>query len=60
MDGVLIPELVVERNQTYTFIVEGGNDPADVGNYHPFYITDSIQGGRLRNTPEERAVSYCS
>ena len=29
----------------------------DDSNYHPFYITDSISGGRLLNTQQQRAVS---
>ena len=42
---------------TYTFIIEGGTDEQDLSRYHPFYITDSPNGGRLQNTPEQRAVS---
>jgi len=42
---------------TYTFIVEAGNDVTDGPNYHPFYITNSIDGGILLDTPEQRAVS---
>ena len=53
INDTLIPELVVERGRTYKFLVYGGNNPADATNYHPFYITDSISGGRLLNTPEE-------
>ena len=60
INGILIPELVVERNRTYTFIIEGGTDSNDLANYHPFYITDSIGGGRLQNNEEERAVSQSS
>ncbi|KAJ4431984.1 hypothetical protein ANN_20593 [Periplaneta americana] len=41
----LIPEIYVERGQTYTFIVEGGNDRTNPARYHPFYITDSREGG---------------
>ena len=41
---------------TYTFIVEAGNDPNDGPNYHPFYITDSEDGGILLDTPEDRIV----
>ncbi|XP_046668764.1 protein Skeletor, isoforms B/C [Homalodisca vitripennis] len=41
----LIPEIYVERGQTYTFVVEGGNDPTKPAHYHPFYITDSSEGG---------------
>ena len=42
---------------TYTFIVEAGNDPADGPRFHPFYITNSIDGGILLDTPEQRMVS---
>lgn len=45
VNDLLIPELTVERGQTYTFIVEGGNDPANPAKYHPFYITSSPEGG---------------
>jgi hypothetical protein len=41
----LIPEVYVERGQTYAFIVEGGNDRTNPARYHPFYITDSSEGG---------------
>ena len=57
INDTIIPELVVERGRNYKFLVYGGDDPADASNYHPFYITDSISGGRLLNSPEERAVS---
>ncbi len=52
-----MPELVVERGKTYTFIVEGGNNPSDTANYHPLYITGSAIGGRLLNTAAEQNVS---
>ena len=42
---------------TYTFIVESGNDPNDGPNYHPFYITNSDEGGILLDTLEDRMVS---
>ncbi len=38
------------RGKEYTFITEGGTNTANLGMYHPFYISDSIHGGRLRNT----------
>jgi len=57
VDGMLAPVLRVSRNVTYTFIVEAGNDVTDGPNYHPFYITNSIDGGILLDTPEQRAVS---
>ena len=56
INGSLIPELVVERGRTYTFLISGGDNPLDGANYHPFYITDSINGGRLLNTQEQRMV----
>ncbi|PNF16538.1 hypothetical protein B7P43_G07206 [Cryptotermes secundus] len=45
INDMLIPEIYVERGQTYTFIVEGGNDRTNPARYHPFYITDSSEGG---------------
>ena len=46
----------MERGRTYTFLVYGGDDPTNAANYHPFYITDSVNGGRLLNTEEQQAV----
>ena len=57
INNTIVPELVVERGRTYTFLVYGGDVPADSSNYHPFYITGSVNGGRLLNTPQERTVS---
>jgi len=57
INDTLIPVLRLRRNVTYTFIVEAGNNPDDGPNYHPFYITDSIDGGILLDSPEDRAVS---
>ena len=56
IDGTLIPELVVQRGEKYTFIVFGGDDSRNPAQYHPLYITDSISGGRLLNTPQENQV----
>ena len=56
VNGTLIPELVLERGQMYTFIIEGGNNEQDLANYHPFYITSSKNGGRIRNTEAQRNV----
>ena len=36
--------------------MEGGDDPDDPSNYHPFYITNSISGGRLQNTQQQQMV----
>ena len=57
INDTLIPVLRVRRGVTYTFIVEAGNDVNDGPRYHPFYISDSIDGGILLDTPEQRAVS---
>ena len=57
INDTLIPVLRLRRNVTYTFIVEAGNDPNDGPRFHPFYITDSIDGGILLDTPEQRMVS---
>ena len=57
VNGTLIPELVLKRGRTYTFIAEGGNDPTIPARYHPLYITNLIDGGRLQNTMDRQAVS---
>ena len=54
----MAPVLKLKRGVTYTFIVEAGNDPNDGPRYHPFYITDSIDGGILLDSPEDRMVCY--
>lgn len=55
INDLLIPEIVVERGQTYTFIVEGGEDSTMGARYHPFYITSSAEGGFGQKTePEQR------
>ena len=41
----LIPELVIVRGKTYTFLIHSGDERSEL--YNPFYITDSISGGRL-------------
>lgn len=56
INNTLIPELIIERGKTYTFFIEGGTDPNDLSNYHPFYITDSIGGGRLENNIQQQDV----
>lgn len=57
INGLLIPEINVVRGKTYTFVVEGGNDPDTPARYHPFYITDDEVGGYEHKTDEEKAVS---
>lgn len=38
LNDLLIPEVYVERGQTYTFVVEGGNDETQPARFHPFYM----------------------
>lgn len=54
VNGLMAPELVVERGQTYRFIVEGGNDKTSAMRRHPLYLTDSLEGGFDFKTDEER------
>lgn len=54
VNGLLIPELTVERGKTYTFIVEGGNDKQNSARNHPLYITDSAEGGFHHKSDDER------
>lgn len=53
INGLLIPEIHVVRGKTYTFVIEGGQDPSRAAAYHPFYITDDPEGG-LEFMTEER------
>lgn len=55
INGLLIPEVTVVRGETYTFVVEGGQDPDRPSRYHPFYITDDPEGGYEFKTPDERS-----
>lgn len=57
INGLLIPEIYVVRGKTYTFVVEGGNNPDRPERDHPFYITDDPEGGYGFKTPAERSVS---
>lgn len=58
VNGLLIPEIHVVRGKSYTFVVEGGHDPANPSRSHPLYITDDPEGGYEFKTPAERAVLY--
>ncbi|GFS53768.1 cytochrome b561, DM13 and DOMON domain-containing protein At5g54830 [Nephila pilipes] len=49
INGLPTPDLIVQRGQQYTFIVEGGMGPS-VRN--PLYITDSSEGGLYQNLLE--------
>ena len=60
LNSTLIPVISVTRGNTYTFLIYGGSNPSNPGKYHPFYISDSIAGGRLANSPEEVGSLYCT
>ncbi|GFY48301.1 cytochrome b561, DM13 and DOMON domain-containing protein At5g54830 [Trichonephila inaurata madagascariensis] len=49
MNGLPTPDLIVQRGQEYTFIVEGGMGPSI---RNPLYITDSSEGGLYQNLLE--------
>ncbi|CAG4973312.1 unnamed protein product [Colias eurytheme] len=50
----LIPEIYVERGKTYTFLVEGGDDRTNPAKFHPFYISDSSEGGFGQKREEDQ------
>ena len=60
VNGTIIPELVVVRGRTYKFLIYGGMNVTDASNYHPFYITDLKNGGRLLNNQMMRMVCLYS
>ena len=49
INDYFIPEIVVRRGQTYTFVVSGGRN-------HPFYITSSKTGGWLQKSIQQRSM----
>ncbi|OTF82519.1 hypothetical protein BLA29_013286, partial [Euroglyphus maynei] len=54
MNGLLAPILYVKRGRTYTFRVEGGNNPQQPELYNPLYITNDPHGGYTELTEIER------
>ena len=60
LNSTLIPVINVTRGNTYTFLIYGGNNSSNPSNYHPFYISNSIAGGRLANAPGEVRSCYCT
>ncbi|XP_066600483.1 protein Skeletor, isoforms B/C isoform X2 [Prorops nasuta] len=54
INDLLIPEITVERGQTYKFTVEGGNDSANPARYHPLYLTDNPEGGFGQKTENQQ------
>ncbi|XP_047526144.1 protein Skeletor, isoforms B/C isoform X1 [Pieris napi] len=54
INDMLIPEIYVERGKTYTFLVEGGDDRTNPAKFHPFYISDSSEGGFGQKREEDQ------
>lgn len=54
LNDLLIPEITVERGKTYTFLVEGGDQVSQPARYHPFYITNSAEGGFGQKSDAEK------
>nr|XP_046920523.1 protein Skeletor, isoforms B/C-like [Dermatophagoides farinae] len=54
INGLLAPILYVKRGRTYTFRVEGGNNPQQAELYNPLYITNDPHGGYTELTEIER------
>ena len=54
INDVLIPEVYVERDTTYKFIINGGNDPVNSAKNHPFYLTTSQDGGYIQLDADKR------
>lgn len=55
VEGFLAPEMYLRRGLTYTFKIEGGNDPRSAEFYHPFIITDEPVGGYYRMNEKQRS-----
>lgn len=45
---------MLKRGETYSFIVETGNDASVPAEYHPVYIADDPVGGYVQLSPDER------
>lgn len=53
---LLIPMIEMRRGTTYTFLVNGGDDPAATEVYHPLYLTNNTRGGFANLSPDVRAT----
>ncbi|XP_045780511.1 protein Skeletor, isoforms B/C isoform X2 [Maniola jurtina] len=54
INDLLIPEIYVERGKSYIFQVEGGDDRTNPAKFHPFYISDSSEGGFGQKKEEDQ------
>ena len=53
INGLLAPELTLQRGKEYTFVIETGLGTDPKKTFHPFYITDDATGGRKMKTESE-------
>ncbi|XP_067929644.1 protein Skeletor, isoforms B/C-like isoform X1 [Watersipora subatra] len=54
INGILVPELHLQRGISYTFRVAGGTNSSLGSMYHPFYFTNSVEGGyEQTQSPDE-------
>jgi hypothetical protein len=56
VNGVLAPDLTLQRGKEYTFVVETGLGTDSQETFHPFYITDNTSGGRHIKAEREAQV----
>ena len=54
INDILIPIIEMRRGTTYTFRVNGGDDPERGSEYHPLYLTSSLEGGYFQRSAEQR------
>lgn len=54
INGMLAPVLFVKRGRTYTFRIEGGNNPSKAQLYNPLYIANDPNGGYTEQTDAQR------
>ena len=57
VNGILAPDIYLERGTPYTFVVETGlgTDP-ETKTFHPLYVTTDPEGGYQSKTEYERKV----
>jgi len=54
VNGYMTPELWLQRGVTYTFNIEGGDDPSTENFYNPLYISDEPFGGYMKLSDIEK------
>lgn len=58
IQGYLAPELYMQRGITYSFRVEGGNNPHNVETYHPFIISTEVSSSSADTCGKGSVVTY--